>query len=481
MIMKNTDYKYDIFISYRNSCGIPIGIYHLGSAIGRCLANAFSQEGFKVFFDCECGEGGTIEGSDLTMYMAQSRLILVVLCNCFLTDPISDGFKIELKQALEDYKQDSQRVLYVSFNASYKKEVKHELLPQEFTYEKFFSDRYFQSSMTDLLKRVKRMGVKPTGITSQDIQSQLKKRIRWLLLAIGLLCLTELGFLYYSRLPRLSFAGGGTVKNFLEKEKHFDFGNLPYWPTPSGLAPMVLVKYAQQLQTVGGLFGSFKGRYLPVVLSLGPISEDIEKFTNSSNQAKTWYCQGFLLGKANAVVSLYPADSSYQGTITPEQLIDLLQNNTAMLYTTDVSSSGTYAMFSDVIGKGTLDSLRRNFDTCWEDFSGLKITNAESLLKKGRKKAIILENQYYTYCTDADSKLTRLTLVGNDTYDTVSKPLYAYTVMTDNQCVYFWSPLAKFLKKAGTPPFFYKRFTNKNDGSGKIYIDSTIYNSATGL
>lgn len=439
---------YDVFISYKahvlnikqiqkTSDGKRMEVAvkdSVGCAIARQLAQPLKSLGYRVFFDRD--EDKDIE--NVIDQMRRSRVVLIVLADfCFDRLYADSNFAKELRMAEQLYRQDEHRLIFLNFNDLFHPEnSKYEDSPyrwlKDVEYTPYNTNRFYRATFDELVQKISEQISKPSEKTSEEIINALKEQNekqkrsykRWLVVLLLFAVAITASWLF---MDRLSFAGGGTAKNYVTDKLHVRIDPKSYWPTPSGSAAIHLSEYAKSKN------GNPLGCNIPAVLSAEPFTASTFNGDTSSFEG-TVHLLELLIGYADMQVLVYPCDSTQcNSTITVSQLVKLLLDKNTIIATTS-SSSGTYKKYKDVLSVScNLDSVQeqKKRDNQWLKFySGNAVSDLESIVIKMKGTTlVVLENEHYHYLKQASNKAKELTLVDDAVNDTLRIPLYVYTVI----------------------------------------------------
>ncbi len=376
-------YEYDIFICYRHDIGRGSRYKNIGCAVARALAQALKRNGYKVYFDCDEKPYPKFVGLTISA-MRESKLVIIMLsAYSFRGLKEEDGFAEELKTAKLIHEQDMSiyrdkeqakqkgRIVIMNVNGQYSEEMKKKLRGtvyewlEDICYCSYQTDRRFVNDFDgELVPRIKNTIEKPSGGTTDEIirslreQHEKDKRFqkRWMAVLLIAIVAIVASWLF---MDRLSFAGGGTAKNYVTDKLHVRIDPKSYWPTPSGSAAIHLSEYAKSKN--GGI--NLLGCNIPAVLSAEPFTASTFNGDTSSFEG-TVHLLELLIGYADMQVLVYPCDSKQcDSTITVSQLVKLLLDKNTIIATTS-SSSGTYKKYKDVLSVScNLDSVQEQKKT----------------------------------------------------------------------------------------------------------------------
>ena len=251
-----------------------------------------------------------------------------------------------------------------------------------------------------------------------------------LVLPLVLVVLLILG--YYAlnaveRGPLVIFAGGGSVKNFIEVEKKVNinketFPNSVYINLPSGYVPTFLKEEIIRFQNEEYNNHSF----LYICLSAECLSaEEIDNIENKSNNARVF---GGSIGIDPLVVYFYKSShiNKNNGPITIKELYTLIkqcEECKIKVYTTS-KESGTYHAFEN--------AFENAFKSKDKEDSITIIRNAELFFEDSNisEPSIFLSSKYYP-----PKKFDSLIYI-----KTESKPLYVYFVAYKKDGIFMPNP-----------------------------------------
>lgn len=252
------------------------------------------------------------------------------------------------------------------------------------------------------------------------------KALSWIGLAFLILSMF-LGYRLYQYLGTpIIFAGGGTVRQYINSIYHIDVNhykrNAQYIHLPSTTAWQLLWDDVNE---------DDPRKLCPIVLSATEI--DTNNANTSELRSKGKRIAAYLVGSTPLKVQVFNHHVSEMETkpITPERLRKLLEEENTTIWTT-TKESGTYLEYKkllDSIGGFDLDDIVNQQKDGRHDFDLVKYID----FSNNTQQHIFLANDNYYYQQDnPDDSFDSFSIVKYNS-DTATIPLYVYTIATENK------------------------------------------------
>jgi len=406
--------KYDVFISYRRtSSQSKIEGYRHTTSVARALALELEAEGYRVFVDVRSISN---KPKDCKIKLKQSEYAIVLLADYSFEEGGGDNFREELDYILHEMEEEKN--YWVNLDGRF--------------------DRNVQGNDDELIKEVKertttKMDTNRKRLIDDIPLEKIKKSrlshktIKKMSLSFGMLlivALSALGVLVNKIIqPEIIFIGGGSTKNFLEKEKlkckdiTHRIPNSKYIHIPSGDAAAVLLDLRND---------SGAASYTPIIFSTGKmiVKDPVVKRTFMADKR----IFELYVGSAPLQVQVMNYSGPFQDgdKITADTLLAWLKDTHNYIYKTS-DNSGTFRQYKENLEKDSTFKFQNVHNM--RDFNQTIADGVDSEFNDGGLK-IFLGNEYYFYEVDKSLRRFKVSTTMNDTIWEV--PLYIYAASEKN-------------------------------------------------